>query len=132
MKLNNRFLRSILMLFAAIAVAIGATSCSSDADVASRNLSKDAENFNIARRVVFYNGITDKYMLVIEGRCSVEQQDIGLTVTCKDGDEFKKHYLGRSDNVTWFAQQLKGAEVSTGQYKVVFKPTTILPDVEAR
>ena len=35
------------------------TACASDADVASQNLSQAAEQFEIPRRVVFYNGITE-------------------------------------------------------------------------
>lgn len=118
------------------AVALSLVGCSSDADVASDNLSKDAENFKIQRRVVFYNGITGEYILSIEGLCSVETGGAGdnkLTVTCKTGkDQYKKHFLGRSDNVTWFAEQLDSANVSTDHYKVIFKPSTIVPDVEGR
>lgn len=115
-------------------LATALTACSSDADVASKNLSKDAENFKIERRIVFYNGITDSYILQIEGLCSVETESGNkLTVTCKTGpNEYKKHFLGRSDNVTWFAEQLGAASVSTSHYKVIFKPSTILPDIESR
>lgn len=132
MKLNNRFMRRCLIAVAAVTVALGATSCATDADVVSRNLSKDAENFEIDRRVVFYNGITDKYMLVIEGRCSVERPEIGLTVTCKTPDGYKKHYLGESDNVTWFAEQLRERDVSDSHYKVIFKPGAIVADVDVK
>ena len=56
-----------------------------------------------------------------------------MTVTCKTGaDEYKKHFLGKSDNVTWFAEQLEGANVSPDRYKVTFKPTTIIPDPQLR
>ncbi len=61
-----------LLLVLALA-PLGLTACGpSDADVASKNLSKAAEQFEIERRVVFFNGITDKYLLLIEGRCSIE------------------------------------------------------------
>jgi hypothetical protein len=123
-------------------LAAGLTACSSDSDVASENISKDAENFKILRRIVFLNGITDKYILVIEGFCSVDKTDIGqLAVTCKtavkgqDGakeDEYKKHYLGKGDNVTWFAEQITGANVSSKHYKVIFKPESVIPDPEVR
>lgn len=46
-----------------------------DASVASRNLSEAAEQFEIYRRVVFYNGITDNYILSIEGYCSIEDRN---------------------------------------------------------
>ncbi|MCJ7601122.1 MAG: hypothetical protein MUO63_06395 [Desulfobulbaceae bacterium] len=98
----------------------------------SRNLSLDAGNFKIDRRIVFYNGITGTYILTIEGRCQVEHSD-KLSVTCKTGeDSYKKHYLGLSDNVTYFSEQIESASTSAYRYKVVFKPESILPDVELR
>ena len=107
--------------------------CESDATVASRNLSMAADMFEIDRRIVFYNGITDSYLLTIEGRCSINDQSNQLEVTCKTGEaEFKKHFLGLSDNVTYFAEQLDGADVSTYHYRVVFKPQVIVPDVDFR
>ncbi len=105
--------------------------CASDADVASHNLSKDAEMFRINRRIVFYNGITDKYILSVQGRCSVEFYSLKFTVTCKTGpDAYKKHYLGRADNVFPFVEQLDSAGVDVYHYKVIFKPESIIPDVD--
>lgn len=127
--------RRILSAIAVAALAVtGISACSSDADVASKNLSKDAENFKILRRVVFYNGITGDYVLEVEGYCSVEPGDSNtLTVTCKTGpNAYKKHFLGKSDNVTWFAEQINPANVSTQHYKVIFKPSVIIPEPEVR
>lgn len=107
--------------------------CESDASVASRNLSKAADMFEIDRRVVFYNGITNEYILTIEGKCSLGsgQSAKSVTVTCKTGpDEFKKHFLGLSDNVTYVSEQLEGANVSTYHYRVIFKPQSVLPDID--
>ena len=111
----------------------GLAACSPDADIASRNLSRAADQFEINRRVVFYNGITDSYMLTIEGRCSLGNFDKAreLTVTCKTGEgSYKKHFLGLSDNVTYFVEQVDGADVSAYHYRVIFKPQSILPDVD--
>lgn len=107
----------------------------SQADTASYNLSQDADSFKIERRIVFYNGITDKYMLTIEGRCAidVDGEDGQLEVTCKTSEtEYKKHFLGLSDNVTYMAEQLDPASVSAFHYKVIFKPETILPEFETQ
>ena len=116
--------------------AFGLVACSqNDADVASFNISKAADQFEISRRIVFYNGITGDYMLSIEGLCSLGNNDDAgeLTVTCKTGEgEFRKHFLGLSDNVTYFVEQIKPANVSTSQYRVVFKPSVIVPEVEIR
>lgn len=120
--------KSILVLFLTV-LMLGA--CSSDADVASSNLSMAAEQFEINRRVVFFNGITDSYLLSIEGRCSIEDDGNQLEVTCKVGDdEFKKHFLGLSDNVSYFVEQLESADVSVFHYRVIFRPSVIVPDID--
>src|SRR5688572_4374428 len=109
--------------------------CSSDADVASHNLSKAADNFEVQRRIVFVNGITDKYLLAIEGRCSLGNFDAEreLSVTCKIGDnKFTKHFLVLSDNVTYVVEQIEAVNVSEYHYRIVFKPEAIIPDVDLR
>ena len=123
-----------LLLLALLALPLLATGCfESDADVASKNLSKAAEQFEIPRRIVFFNGITDKYLMLVEGYCSIEGAGgVGaLAVTCKTGKgEFKKHYFGRSDNVSYFVEQTTGASVSTTRYRVIFKPETVVPNFD--
>ena len=106
-----------------------------EADVASRNVSRAADQFEVARRIVFYNGITADYILVIEGYCSLGNYDAAreLSVTCKTGPgTYKKHFLGLSDNVTFFAEQVGDAAVSKDHYRVVFKPSVIIPDIDVR
>lgn len=127
--------KRIIYAIYAIALAAIVSSCNSDADVASYNLSKAADQFQVNRRIVFYNGITGDYILVIEGLCSLGNYDKNreLTVTCKTGPtSFKKHFLGLSDNVTYFAEQIDGADVSTFHYKVIFKPASIIPDIDLK
>jgi hypothetical protein len=118
-----------------LASAVILSACVNDADVASRNLSKAADQFEVTRRIVFYNGITGEYMLTIQGLCSLGNADSSraLTVTCKTGPtEYKKHFLGLSDNVTFFVEQIDGVAASPYQYRVVFKPLAIVPDIEIR
>jgi len=116
-----------------LGLALILAACSNDAQVASYNLSQAADNFKINRRIVFYNGVTGDYMLTIEGLCSQEPKDRKLEVTCKTGEgQFKKHFLGLSDNVTYFSEQMETANVSTYFYRVTFKPSVILPNIELR
>jgi hypothetical protein len=114
-------------------VGLSLVGCSLDADIASRNLSVAADMFEVNRRVVFYNGITGDYILTVEGLCSLGNLDtVGrLSITCKVGpNEYKKHFLGLSDNVTYFVEHLDPNKASIYQYRVIFKPTVIIPDVE--
>lgn len=126
---KGKKMKAVAALFAVGALA----ACENDARIASSNLSKAADMFEIDRRVIFYNGISGEYMLSLEGRCSIEDQKHQLEVTCKTGpDAYKKHFLGLSDNVTYFAEQLAARAVSTYHYRVIFKPQSIIPDIDAR
>jgi hypothetical protein len=119
--------------FIVVTALLGLAACSNDADIASRNLSQAADNFEINRRIVFYNGITGEYMLSIEGLCSQNQGEKKLAVTCKTGaNAFKKHFLGLSDNVTYFSEQMEAAPAGTYFYRVTFKPSAILPNINVR
>lgn len=116
-------------------LAAALAGCSSDADIASKNMSKAADNFEVSRRVVFYNGITGDYMMTIEGLCSLGNYDKAreLSLTCKTGPTtYKKHFLGLSDNVSFFVEQLEPVKVSTYHYRVIFKPASIVPDIEIK
>lgn len=124
--------KAVAALAATLIGATGLTACSKDRDVVDQNLTKDADNFKVARRVVFLNGITDKYLLSIEGYCSIKDENGQLEVLCKTGGGYKKHFLGLSDNVTYFAEQINAQDVSSDHYKVTFKPSTIVPMVEVR
>lgn len=117
----------VLLLVLAVLTGCGTT----DADVASRNLSTAADQFQVDRRIVFINGMTDTYPLSIEGKCSVLDQGNQLEVTCKTGpDQYKKHFLGLSGTISYIVEQLDPKTVSSDHYKVIFKPTVILPDVD--
>lgn len=129
----KRISKAVAAVGVSAAAALGLVGCASDADVVSENISKEADNFGVVRRTIFYNGITDKYMLTIEGRCNIVHDGDQLEVTCKVGEgEYKKHFLGLSDNVTYFVEQVDAKGVSADHYKVIFKPSVIVPDVDAK
>lgn len=115
-------------------IALSLTACD-DSEVATRNLIKAADNFEVNRRIVFYNGITDTYMLEIEGRCSIDlnQNNTAFNVICDVGNgNYKRHTLVLSDNVTAFVEQIEPNKISKNFYRVTFKPSTIIPNIDIR
>lgn len=127
----NKFIKAITIGL----LTLSAVACTNDAQVASSNLSQAADNFQLNRRVVFYNGITGDYMLTIEGKCSLKADgaENQLEVTCKTGESsYKKHFLGLSDNISYFSEQIDAANVSVYHYKVTFKPEVIVPDIDLK
>lgn len=112
----------------------------SDADVAAKNLSKAAEQFEIPRHIVGINGITDKYLFEVVGYCSLETSESALggtlEATCRVVDEktkkvgYKKAFLGLSDNVTFVMEDIEPTQVSTTRYRVIFKPEVLIPNFD--
>ena len=123
------------MIVGVLLLALFLISGCDDARVASNNLVKAADNFEIDRRIVFFNGITDNYLLEVEGKCAVFTPSglKALEVICKVGDkQYKKHFLGLSDNVAYFVEQMKPTSASAYHYRVTFKPQVIIPDIDSR
>ena len=119
-----------IIVAAALATITLLSGCTAAAKTASDNLTTAADNFEVQRRIVFFNGITDKYLLTIEGRCSIQPDGGKLNVTCRIGpDQYKKHYLGLSDNVSYFVEQLDPVDVSAYHTRVIFRPESVVPDL---
>lgn len=122
-----------------VAVLVGAavfiTGCTSDADKTSENLGKAAEQFEVQRKIVGINGITDQVLFEVEGRCSLESAKSALSgtleVICKHGDDdYRKHFVGLSDNVTYISTQLEGLDVSQYRTRIILKPENIVPNFD--
>lgn len=109
--------------------------CSSDADTVSHNLSVDADNFKVHRQIVFHDDVTDSYIASVEGLCSLGNDDGShvTTVTCKIGpDKFVKEIFRMGDNTSVSSIQTEPIDADQYRYKVIFKPESIIPDIETR
>lgn len=117
-----------LILLTMVLLTILLSACSA-AETVSHNISKDSDEFRVTRRVVFYNSLTDTYIMEMIGNISVDiDRDNVIEVIAKVGpDKYQKHYLGLSDNVTYTVEQLGTSDVSEYDYKLIFKPEKIIP-----
>jgi protein involved in sex pheromone biosynthesis len=115
-----------------LAAVILLSGCTSAADQANENLSKAAENFEVPRRIVGINGITDKVLFSVEGFCSIENDGRKLDVICKvdKGGTIERTTLGLSDNVTYVSTQLSGIKVDLFRPRIIFRPETIVPNID--
>lgn len=130
----NRLNKALASAGMVVVLGLGATACmDDDATVASENVSKAADNFEVQRRIVAFNGITDKYLMVIEGACSIKDEGNQLEIICKTGvNEYKKSFLGLSDNVSYYVEQGAPIKASAYHYRVTFKPQALLPNPDFR
>lgn len=121
----------IVGVVVALVVAVTLTGCESAADKAGKNLSKAAENFEVPRRIVGINGITDNVLFSIEGFCSYETGGATYDVTCKEPDgSVTRTTMAKSDNVTIVVTQMGGVKVSLFHSRVIFRPETVIPNFD--
>lgn len=120
-------------IVAALAGVLLATGCSSAADTANENLSRAADNFEVPRRIVGINGITDQVLFTVEGFCSIGNDGNKLDVIClldRATGEVERTTLGLSDNVTYVSTQTGGKEVGLFRPRVIFRPETVVPNFD--
>lgn len=114
-----------VMLITSALLIVGCT----DAETVSYNISKEADQFKVKRRIVFVNLRSDEYLLQITGNCSVSNNSYDeLEVVCKVGeDKYQKHFLHISNETTYTIEQLEYSDVSKYDYEIVFRPEAIIP-----
>ncbi|MCB9817711.1 hypothetical protein H6795_04285 [Candidatus Nomurabacteria bacterium] len=123
--------KSIAIAFVVAGLAL--TGCTSAADTANQNLSRAAENFEVPRRIVGINAITDTVLFTVEGFCSYETDVDTIEAVClvdRASGEIERTTLGKSDNVTFVVTQLRGVQVDMFRPRVIFRPETIIPDFD--
>ncbi len=129
----TKFIRVIMTLALLVGGAVGLSACSSTtaADRANENLSKAAENFEVPRRIIGINGITDSVLFSVEGFCSYETGGGTYQAICKQPDgSIERTTLAKSDNVTIVVTQMQGVHVDLFRSRVIFRPETVVPNFD--
>ena len=126
MKMKNAILASILALS-----VVYMTGCEQrEATVVSRNVSKQADNFNVTRRLTVINTRSDKCILQMTGKMSIEDQKDGIAVLVEVDREkniYQKHYIYMNKNTMYTVEDVSGVSVSRYAYEMEFMPQTLIP-----
>jgi len=125
-------MKKILVLVAMLMLVFSLGACDLEADTVEKNLTIEADSFNVYRKIVFINGITDNYLFEITGYCSItaDTADKQLEVICKNGtNDYEKHFLGLADNISYIVIQEESSNVSGYHRTIVFRPETIIPNI---
>lgn len=123
--MKKKVLAAIIMT-AVMACAGGCTD--READRVSYNVSQEADNFNVIRRLTVLNARSDKPMFELVGAFSFELKDNRIIAIVETGPgEYKKHSVGLTDWTLWVVEDVSGADVDRFHYEVNFLPEMIVP-----
>ena len=116
----------IAMMVAVMTLFAGCT----EADRVSRNLSQEADNFNDIRQITVINCLQGDVLFQMTGKMSItaDTEDNQLEIVVEDENgEYKKHFIGLSDNVTYVVEDITSDDVNQYRYTLNFNPKMWLP-----
>lgn len=122
-----------ILLALALAASILLCGCSSEAEKANYNISKQADYFESERKITVYNARTDKVIMEAEGYMSISNNSNNeLVCTVKVGpDSYRKNYIYLNDYTMYVVEDITGTHTDPYHYKLYFH-TDILPSVEVK
>ncbi len=124
-----KFNKKIIPVLAIVAIlGLSVVGCR-ESERVSYNISQEADNFNVTRRLVVINARTDKPLFELVGNFALSNNDENeLEVVCQTGkNEFKKHYIYLNEYTIYTVEDIGGANVNKYKYEVNFLPETIQP-----
>lgn len=107
-------------------VILTLTGCSQSYRV-SENISQEANNFNVVRRITVINARTDTVLLQLTGTFSLRNNsDNELEVICElENGKYQKHYVYLNEYTLYVVEDLSGSNVSKYSYELNFLPEMI-------
>ena len=126
-------MNKIYTILATSVFALALTGCNDDATVARHNMTKAADNFELMRRIVFYNVRLGQNVVTVEGKCSIEYGSGRTEYICKVGDgKYIRNFLSDSNDIVAIVEQMDSVPVNVYHFRRTFKPQTIIPDIDFR
>lgn len=110
-------------------IAFSGCSCMRQADRVSYNISKEADSFNVTRKITVMNVRSDKIIMEMTGTFSISNTSTNeLAVTCMVGpNQYKKHYIYLNDWTVYTVEDISGADVDPYKYELIFNPDMLVP-----
>lgn len=123
----KKIVSSILVVVLSMICLAG---CSTQADRVSENISQQADNFNVIRRLTVVNSRSDKVLYELVAAFSIETDSVDgqLEVVSEVGpNQYKKDFIRLNDWTTYVVQDLSGANVSKYHYEFNILPQMLIP-----
>ena len=122
-------MKKVLLVILVVAIAICTCGCFRQADRVAYNISREADSFNVTRRLAVVNARTDKPIFELVGNFAISNtssRELQITVEVGPG-QYKKHYVYLNDWTLYVVEDVSGSNVSRYHYEVNFLPEMFIP-----
>lgn len=117
-------LRKTMGLLAALLVAVLLLGGCTESSKVSANISQQADNFNVTRRLAVINARTDKPVFELIGNFALKNNSTNeLEVICEvSKGSYKKHFVYLNEWTIYIVEDVSGAYVDPYHYEINFLP----------
>ena len=127
----NKYVLKIVLVLSFLGVIFTSVTSCREAERVSYNVSKEADNFNVLRRLAVINTRTDKVEFEVVGKFSLDtnasdSKKIYIIVE-KEKGVYLKHIIGLNENTFYVVEDIGGADVSEYKYEINYIPEMIVP-----
>lgn len=115
----------ILVLVIGTIVLTGCT----ESNRVSNNIRKQADNFNVTRRISVINARSDKPVFELIGNFSLQNNannELEIIVEVENG-KYKKHFIYLNEWTIYVVEDVSGAYVDKYHYEINYLPEMIVP-----
>lgn len=113
--------KHILMVFGVVLLLCMLSGCT-EASKVNYNLSREAQYFNVERRITVYNARTDTIIMYAEGYMDISNDETDeLVVTVKVGpEEYRKNYIYLNEYTLYVVEDITGTHADPYHYELHF------------
>lgn len=124
-------MKKIILILLTLALVLSLCACGRESNRVSHNLSKEADNFNIMRRITVVNTRTDNILFELTGMFSIENNSHSeLVILCEDANHtYHKHFIYLNSETSYVVEDISGSDVTPYHYELNILPQMWLPPV---
>ena len=113
----------VAVIVLVLLICITVTGCT-EANQVSYNISKEADNFNVTRKLMVLNARTDTILLELTGTFALKNNDANeLEVIIETAEnKYQKDYVYLNDYTMYVVEDISGASVDKYHYEINFLP----------
>lgn len=125
----KKYYRVLILAALALSLCLSGCAYTSEADKVNYNIGKEADNFNVTRRITVFNIRTDTVLMQMTGKISLSNnssRELIVTVEVEKG-VYQKHFIYLNEYTMYTVEDLNGTKVSPYAYELEFLPQTLVP-----
>ncbi|MGN0276765.1 MAG: hypothetical protein ACI4CZ_06175 [Hominisplanchenecus sp.] len=117
-------MKKVAILIAVVTIICAVLTGCTEADKVSSNISVEADNFNVTRKLTVLNARTDTVMLELTGTFALKNNsanELEVIIETAEG-KYQKDYVYLNEYTMYVVEDLSGADVDKYHYEINFLP----------